>query len=34
MEELKVYIRHVMLKEFKNDKYTTETAVKIFSVYD
>ena len=29
MEELKVLIRHVMLRKFKNNKNATETAKKI-----
>ena len=33
MEELKVHIGHVMSWEFKNNKNTTETAKKMFSVY-
>ena len=33
MEELKVYIWQVMLHELKNNKITTQTVKKIFSVY-
>ena len=34
MEELKVYIRHLMLWEIKKNKNVTETAKKISSAYD
>ena len=33
MEELKVHIRHIMLREFKNNINATETFKKISSVY-
>ena len=32
MEELKVHIWHVMLREFKNNKGITETAKKICNI--
>ena len=33
MEELKMHIRHVMFREFKNNKNATETAKIISCVY-